>query len=94
MVAVLQHKISPVWNPGSPDEFRRMVMDERMRELAFEGWRRCDLIRTGLFVDLVKTRNDWTKAEPGHIDENNAHWPLPISEIVELGWTQNPGYTE
>ncbi len=84
----------PVWNPGSPDEFRRMVMDERMRELAFEGWRRCDLIRTGLFVDLVKTRNDWTKAEPGHIDENNAHWPLPISEIVELGWTQNPGYTE
>ena len=33
------------WNSGmSKDEFRDKVMDERLRELCFEGWRRIDLL--------------------------------------------------
>ncbi len=71
-----------------------MIMDERMRELAFEGWRRADLIRTGKFVELVKSRNDWTIEQPGYINENKIHWPVPLTEITEFGWTQNPGYIQ
>jgi hypothetical protein len=85
---------APAWTPGSQDEFRDMIMDERMRELAFEGWRRTDLIRTGKFVELVKTRNDWAAINQ-EVDENNIHWPIPIAEITQnadYGWTQNPGY--
>jgi hypothetical protein len=84
----------PAWNPASKEQFRDMVMDERMRELAFEGWRRADLIRTGKFVDLVKSRNDWVKEQPGYINENKKHWPVPLSEITEFGWKQNPGYKQ
>ena len=36
------------WNYGQ-DEFRTQIMNERIRELCFEGWRRMDLIRTGKF---------------------------------------------
>ncbi|SHE98785.1 RagB/SusD family nutrient uptake outer membrane protein [Dysgonomonas macrotermitis] len=82
------------WNPASKEQFRDMIMDERMRELAFEGWRRTDLIRTGKFVNLVKSRNDWVIETPGYINENKKHWPVPLSEITEFGWTQNPGYIQ
>ncbi len=85
---------APAWNPGSQAEFRDMIMDERMRELAFEGWRRTDLIRTGKFVELVKTRNDWA-ALNREVDQDNIHWPIPVTEILQnadSGWVQNPGY--
>jgi hypothetical protein len=88
----------PAWNPGSTDEFRRMVMDERMRELCFEGWRRADLIRTGLFVELVSSRNDWAIDSPGYVTKDKEHWPIPGVELIEnadaWGWVQNPGYSE
>jgi len=85
---------APAWAPASQSEFRDMIMDERMRELAFEGWRRTDLIRTGKFVELVGSRNDWAAATK-EVDVNNIHWPIPAAEIIQnadSGWVQNPGY--
>lgn len=80
----------------SQDEFRDKIMDERMRELCFEGWRRIDLIRTDKFVELVKERNQWAK-ESGTIQEFHKRYPIPDTEIETNDdyepEDQNPGYT-
>ena len=84
------------WSGLSQDQFRTDIMDERMRELCFEGWRRMDLIRTGNFVKLIKERNPWAK-EKGSIQDFHVRWPIPEDEIknnpyMEMGLDQNPGY--
>jgi hypothetical protein len=84
------------WNITiSPDEFREKIMDERLRELCFEGWRRIDLIRTGNFVKLVKERNRWAKEE-GTIQAFHVRYPIPDTEIKGnedfSEADQNPGY--
>ncbi|WP_026714917.1 RagB/SusD family nutrient uptake outer membrane protein [Flavobacterium daejeonense] len=79
----------------SKEEFRVKIMDERMRELGFEGWRRMDLIRTGNFVNYIKERNPWAKAS-GTIAEFHKWFPIPESEIKQNESIneedQNPGY--
>lgn len=84
------------WSTGmAQDDFRTKVLDERMRELCFEGWRRMDLIRSGKFVQLIKARNKWAAAS-GTIQDFNQLYPIPIYEIqLNSGITadqQNPGY--
>lgn len=84
------------WAGLAQDQFRDKVMDERMRELCFEGWRRMDLIRTGNFVKLIKERNPWAKAK-GTIQNFNVRWPIPESELknnpyMDMNKDQNPGY--
>jgi len=76
------------WVSMSQDEFRRQIMDERIRELSFEGWRRMDLIRTGNFVNYIKERNTWAN-QSGTIKDFHVRWPIPNSEIVD-----NPDMTE
>ncbi|NDV82731.1 RagB/SusD family nutrient uptake outer membrane protein [Bacteroides sp. 51] len=81
----------------SKEEFREKIMDERMRELCFEGWRRIDLVRTGMFVKLVKERNRWAK-ESGTIQEFHKLYPIPDMEIKTneafSPEDQNPGYIQ
>lgn len=83
------------WGAMSQDQFRTSIMDERMRELCFEGWRRMDLIRTGKFVDLAKQYNKWTKAS-GTIQAFHSKYPIPLTEIKQnediSEDDQNPGY--
>ena len=65
-------------------EVRQAIQDERRLELAFEGQRWFDLVRTGT-VD----------AEMGQaINPNYYLFPIPISEVLASGGviTQNPGY--
>ncbi|MGQ8336227.1 RagB/SusD family nutrient uptake outer membrane protein [Sunxiuqinia sp. A32] len=79
----------------SQEDFRNNIMDERMRELGFEGWRRMDLIRTGKLMQFVKERNPWAKEE-GTISEFHNLYPIPESEIKQNELIndedQNPGY--
>jgi len=84
------------WNGLSQDQFRVSLMDERTRELCFEGWRRMDLIRTGNFVKLIKERNPWAKAK-GTISDFHVRWPIPEIELknnpfMDVTKDQNPGY--
>ncbi len=63
---------------------RQAIRDERRLELAFEGHRWFDLVRTGT-----------AEAELGlTIDSNYLLFPVPISEILATDGviTQNPGY--
>ncbi|MDR1380122.1 MAG: RagB/SusD family nutrient uptake outer membrane protein [Tannerella sp.] len=84
------------WSGLSQDQFRTDIMDERIRELCFEGWRRMDLIRSGNFVRLIRERNPWA-GDKGTIGDFHVRWPVPEDEIknnpyMEMGVDQNPGY--
>jgi hypothetical protein len=70
------------WGSMSQDEFRRRILDERMRELCFEGWRRMDLNRYNKLVELVSARNQWTK-ETGTIQPFHRWYPIPLTEILQ-----------
>ena len=83
------------WNVMSQVDFRTNIMEERIRELFAENWRRIDLIRTGKLLELVKARNKWTK-ESGTIQPFNTLYPIPDSEMKLnpqiTPQDQNPGY--
>lgn len=84
------------WIGFSKDQFRDEIMNERMRELCFEGWRRMDLIRTGKFKELVQTRNTWA-AQKGTIQDFHMRWPIPEKELntnpyMDPSKDQNTGY--
>ncbi|KOS05836.1 hypothetical protein AM493_07140 [Flavobacterium akiainvivens] len=83
------------WSGLSAQQFRDQILDERMRELAFEGWRRIDLLRTGKLVQLVGTRNKWAQ-QNGTIADFHNRYPIPLSEMSQNDEInpedQNPGY--
>ncbi|MDE7116304.1 MAG: RagB/SusD family nutrient uptake outer membrane protein, partial [Muribaculaceae bacterium] len=84
------------WSEGmSQTQFRDEIMTERVRELFGERWRKFDLVRTGKFVEYVKTRNEWAKRS-GTIAEYNKVWPLPLKELDQnddIDYSdQNEGY--
>lgn len=83
-----------VWDQGmSPDVFRAKIMDERMRELVAEGWRRIDLARTGKFEEYIRVRNRWQIAQPT-VAERHRLFPVPMVEIKQnpnLAGDQNLG---
>jgi hypothetical protein len=61
------------------------LLDERGRELYWEGWRRQDLIRFGKYL------NPWQEKPTD--DPKNLLFPIPNSQLaVNPNLTQNPGY--
>lgn len=60
-------------------------LDERGREMYWEGWRRQDLIRFGKFLQ------PWQQKEQSN--ERNLLFPIPSDQLaVNPNLTQNPGY--
>lgn len=79
------------------------LMDERLRELILEPWRRNDLIRNGMFEDDWAWKNGWYEngvwherlAPDGTPARDKRHRLCPINRgILEANtnWKQNPGY--
>ena len=64
------------------------ILDERLLELCWEGWRRQDLIRFGQYKSLYDG--------PDAIDESDGHttvFPIPADvRALNQNLTQNPGY--
>jgi hypothetical protein len=70
-------------NLGALDE--QTLLDERGRELYWEGWRRQDLIRFGKFLQ------PWQE-KPAD-DPKNLLFPIPSNQLaVNPNLEQNPGY--
>ncbi len=73
--------------PTRPVTLQRLL-DERLLELAWEGWRRQDLIRFNQYESLY--------IGPDKIDESDGHttlFPIPADMIIlNHNLTQNPGY--
>lgn len=87
---------------ASKESFRQMIQAERMRELNFEGMRKSDLIRWGIFVETMQDvgnmillhaptaihRRAYSNVEPKHV-----LMPIPSSETnVNEAIVQNPGW--
>ncbi|MBR5639328.1 MAG: RagB/SusD family nutrient uptake outer membrane protein [Muribaculaceae bacterium] len=64
------------------------ILDERMLELAWEGWRRNDLVRFGLFTRAYTDRPQL----PGEASGYTTVFPIPGKIVALTGGTQNPGY--
>ncbi len=71
----------------SQQEMRDELLKERMRELGFEGWRWCDLKRTGKLLDQTKTYN---KDATPYISQKNLLFPISSREF-ELNRALKPG---
>jgi len=86
--------------------FRKLIQDERSRELCFEGLRRLDLIRWGIFIPTMKAlAAQFATDVPypagisygilgyNNVSDRNLLFPIPASEIsVNHAMTQNPGW--
>ena len=69
---------------SSQAAIRQAILDERRLELAFEGQRWFDLVRTGTVDEEMGEE----------INSNYFVFPVPVSEVLASGGeiTQNPGY--
>ncbi|MEM9329158.1 MAG: RagB/SusD family nutrient uptake outer membrane protein, partial [Bacteroidota bacterium] len=63
--------------------FEDALLEERALELAYEGHRKFDLIRTDQLVDVMAERGI-------DITREDYLMPIPQSILDELGWTNNP----
>ena len=89
----------------SKDQFRTYIQNERLRELSFEGIRKHDLIRWGIYVQAMQElanvyQTDMPTAlraaalvQVRNVTERSVLFPIPTSEInVNPKVTQNPGW--
>ena len=67
------------------------LLDERLMELCFEGWRRQDMIRFGQYESLFEGGEGYAK-----VDESDGHttvYPIPADVMaLNANLQQNPGY--
>ena len=78
----------------SGPEFLQAVLDERKRELCYEGHRWADLVRYGKLVDVVRASTEGNPIAAANIKEHHVLFPVPDREIQVSGGDleQNPGY--
>jgi hypothetical protein len=93
-------------SPGlSKQDFHELIMNERLRELAFEGIRKHDLIRWGIYPSTMQAQvqayrtnmpaalRDPAIAQAQRITERSVLFPIPNSEMaVNPNVKQNPGW--
>lgn len=75
---------------------REAILAERRRELALEGWRRYDLIRTGSYGSVMRNYSSTYNTNKGKYFNDNRDYLLPIhtSEIDKSHgvWQNNPNF--
>lgn len=77
------------------NSLRQAIIKERATELSFEGHRRYDLIRWGIYIETMRnTTSSFLQSPRENIQDFHVRLPIPQNEIgVSNGsLTQNPGY--
>lgn len=77
------------------EEFRLAIRKERATELGFEGGRKYDLLRWGIFVETIKnSTSPFLEIPRQSIQDFHVLMPIPDREVeISNGSiTQNPGY--
>ena len=77
-------RVGMAWRTATLDN----VLEERMLELAWEGWRRNDLIRFGRFTRSYTDRPQLDADRMGY----TLVFPIPGETLTACGSSQNPGY--
>ncbi len=88
---------------GGEEDFLEAIRAERFRELCFEGRRKFDLIRWGIYVSTMNDYGREAAADGGsfsyagnsgkNVTERNVVFPIPNTELtVNKLMTQNPGW--
>lgn len=87
---------------ANAEAFLQVIQEERMRELAFEGLRKADLLRWGRFVETMQdVGNKFRIAAPtnasikayANVEEKHYLLPIPSTETaVNTAIVQNPGW--
>jgi hypothetical protein len=79
------------WTSG--DLTYASLLDERSRELAWEGWRRQDLIRNEVATGTAYFTGARTPAKTADGDQHTFIFPIPAPELISNpNLHQNPGY--
>ena len=74
-------------------DFRSFVMEERARELAMESNRRFDLIRRGIFLQVMNQLDIDQENNIKRRSEKHLLFPIPITELNgNKSLKQNPGW--
>lgn len=77
------------------ENMRKAIIKERATELSFEGHRRYDLIRWGIYIETMRnTTSPFLQSPRENIKDFHIRLPIPQNEIgVSNGsLSQNPGY--
>lgn len=87
---------------ASKESFLAFLQEERMREFNFEGLRKADLLRWGIFLDVMTDMGNTTQQDaPGafyvryysNVEPKHLLLPIPTSETtVNEEMVQNPGW--
>lgn len=87
---------------SSKENFLAFLQEERMREFNFEGLRKADLLRWGIFLDVMADMGNTTQQDaPGafyvryysNVEPKHLLLPIPTSETtVNEEMVQNPGW--
>ena len=80
---------------SSQEQMRNAVANERRLELAFEGHRWFDLVRTGKVLETMNTlqNRDEGRRVMEELTEERVLFPVPQAQIdINPNLTQNPGY--
>ncbi len=99
LVNTIRHRVNlpdlPASVTASATAMADAVLKERRLELAFEGKRWFDLVRSGKVYQVLNTLNsrDVGRLPMDEVNQNNVLLPLPQSQIdINPNLFQNPGY--
>lgn len=85
----------PALSSLTKDSFTLAIRKERATELSFEGHRRYDLLRWGIYVQTIRNSTSKFLVEPAaNIKDFHVLLPVPNNEIAASNGSlvQNPGY--
>ena len=93
---VKEETLLPNLTVGTQQNNADEILSERRKELCFEGWRRNDLIRNGVYLEAINSSQPvWSNSgnpQPQY-SPFEIRWPIPSSELlINQNLIQNPGY--